>query len=399
MRKYSFFIFALLSFLSFSFASCEETEAPMGRLKAREPNWKLEVQSYHANGRAKEVVFLEPQPSSESKPVKKVQFNESGTIFSEEDLIEYIVADGEDEKVIYVPHGLGVTFYPSGAKECVISYHKGQLHGPLKSFYPSGKPNHHYCFSEGKYHGEQKSYYESGALNEKGAYEKGIPVGEHTTFYEGGEKASLKNFEKGVLSGTFMEWYKDGSMKSTMLFQEGNLHAKEAPALIHYYENEKVKELQHFCQGQREGLHITYHPNSSRSYQVLYKDGKKTGKEEFFSEEGKLIGEGKYDKGRPVNKHYINYPTGELQRLAEYNAQGELSKPIEEFYLSGQIKARYRLDKEQKFDGCYQEWYEDSTLKLERNFQNGKASGLQKEFYPNGKQKSQAFYTEGGAEQ
>ena len=394
--KLLFTFLFVLSLGTFCYASDGVKVEPVAtHLKQRQPNWKFQVVTYHSNGVAKEGVFFEPNANQSVAPIKKVTFDESGKLISEQDLIEQIAENQEDQKKQYVPHGLGVAFYPSGIKECVVSYKEGKLHGPLKAYYPSGKIYNEFCFNENQFCGPALSYYESGQLKEKGFYDNGVAVGAYTNFHENGEKSSEKNFENGVLEGAYMEWYEDGSIKSTRLFQKGELHANGAPAVLLYNEKEKVIESQYFENGQLDGKHIKYHPNSSRSYQVSYVNGKKVGKEEFFSEDGKQLGGGSYKDGKPVKSHNIKYPDGSFQRIAQFSDEGTLLKPAEEFYFSGQLKVRYTLDEDQKFDGHFLEWFEDNQLKLDQYYSNGTLNGLQKEFYPNGEQKCEVSFSDG----
>ena len=149
--------------------------------------------------------------------------------------------------------------------------------------------------------------------------------------------------------------------------------------------------MQDFNQGQPIGTHFKYHPNGKESYKVQYKNGKKQGKEQFFASNGKLLGEGEYKEGTPFGKHYRNAENGTQVYLAQFDGEGKLLLPVQEFNPAGKKIAEY-LFVGDKRHGAFRQWYEDGTPNVEYNYDNGQFEGEQKEYYPNGQLKVKTVY-------
>ena len=388
-------LFSTLLILSHNLSTVELAQPVAEELKTQRPDWKFEITAYHPSGGAKEIVFFEEQDHQRRVPMKKVTYFESGKICSEEDIALQAVVENDEEKIAIVPHGRGVILFEDGNTECILNYKAGQLHGPLKTYFNSGKVNNDFNFKEGQFHGPAVSYYASGQVKEEAYYDEGKPQKSYVTYYENGEKAVEKHFENGVLEGAVQEWYDTGQLMATHLFYKGNLHANNAPASIIYYENGKIKESKHAKDGQLDGLFVQYHSNSNRKYQVHYVAGKKEGKEQYFSEEGEVLGGGEYKNGRPINSHTLKFSNGLFERIANFDKESRLVKPVEEFYPSGQLKARYGLDEDGKLDSLFIEWYENEQVKQECFYAHGQMHGHQKEFFASGQMKREAFYDHG----
>lgn len=389
----------LLSLFFFSFISllgAENIESAAPKLKEKQPDWKVEIIETYGGGNPKKVLYFSSSPKGKKQIEKRVLYYEDGKTCVEEDLIEKKNTEGEAEKVEYIPHGLCVSFYPNGAIEKEAILKEGKLHGDLKGFYPNGKEKFHFQFKNGQLHGSYISYYENGNVKEETIYEDGKILDTYAAFYENGQNASLKSYQNGVLEGASIEWHENGNLKSNHLFHKGLLHASgKAPALIVYDQDEKVVETLYAKEGILEGLHQKYYPNSVRRYQVNYINGKKEGKEEFFSETGAYLGGGEYQGGVPIKRHVIKYPNGLFQKIACYNEHGDLLKPIEEYHENGQIHKRYSLDKEGKREGPYLAWTDEGSLICEYIYKKGVFDGVQKEFFPSGQSKTLAHYQMG----
>jgi len=79
------------------------------------------------------------------------------------------------------------------------------------------------------------------------------------------------------------------------------------------------------------------------SYKVQYRNGKKHGKEQLFSENGKVLGEGEFKEGVPLGKHWRNARKWTASLYRPFDQQGKLLEPILEFTDQGQKIAEYFL--------------------------------------------------------
>ncbi len=363
-------------------------------LKPREPHWRPAVLETSPEGQPLRVLFYEQITETNETPVKQILFYPSGQVKNEADLI--VVAEDspgfQEWKSTIVPHGTNISFFQNGQIEKIAVYDRGLLNGEMELFHPDGKVKGKCGFFQGKRHGSMFFNHEDGSKAEEGSYEEGLLVGEVTRYFEGGAREALIPYVKGMPHGNALEWYPSGALKGSFRYQNGKLHSDgKTPALVLYAEDRSIIEAQDFNQGEPIGMHFKYHPNGKESYRVLYKDGKKQGKEQFFDSTGKVIGEGLYKDGVPVGKHYRNSEKGAPLFVASYDDQGTLLSPILEFSEEGQKLSEYFL-KDGERDGHFCLWYPNGSPQVDYHYIEGSFEGEQREFFQDGKLKIRAFY-------
>ena len=387
----------------FAFAICLAAMSPlMGApqqnplsitLKPRQPNWRFEIVKIFPQGNPQLIHFYEPTVDGE-RIVKQVVFYENNQIQSEMDLI---AVDAESEiakewQSSIVPHGARVDFSPEGKLLKVASYREGVMDGDCKLFYPNGQIQNEVTYVAGKMAGPTKSYYEEGQLKEEAYYKNGALEGDVVQYHPNGNKAALFPHSNGVLEGIAYSWFPSGNLSLQRRFSEGALHGDgKNSALIAYDEERNVIEMLDFRQGQAVGLHTRYYPNGAESYRVSYKNGKKEGKEKFFSDDGYLLGEGLFQNGLALGKHWRSHPDGTLAYEAHFDSKGVLVEPIVEYNEAGQKVREFSVLSE-KLNGPYAEWYPDGIWKCEYNYSMGQYDGEQKEYYPSGQIKVCSHY-------
>jgi antitoxin component YwqK of YwqJK toxin-antitoxin module len=373
-------------------AQSENLSSYLMTLKPRQPNWRFDVVKKHPSGNPAVILFYEPTLTGESA-VKQVIFHENGKIQTEMDLTRV----EEDSSVVkewnspFVPHGTWVDFSVDGELLKTAVYQFGVLNGPCKTFYSNGQIQSEIVYENGCFAGIAKSYFEDGKLKEEAFYEKGLLQGDVVQYHPNGNKAALFPHQDGKLHGTSLHWFPSGILNVQRQFKEGELQGDgKNPALLVYDEERNLIEALDFRKNEPTGLHIRYDKKGNESYRCYYKNGKKEGKEQFF-EEGSLSGEGLFQKGVAVGRHWRNHPNGTLAYQANYSSKGELLEPICEFNEKGQkIKQFYVLN--DQLQGPYFEWYEDDIPKVEYNYEKGQYEGEQKEFYPSGQLKVVTHY-------
>ncbi len=355
-------------------------------LKPRQPNWRVEVLSLHPQGTPHQVYFLEPAFGGGERPVKQVSFFESGQIQSEVDVM--VMKGPSEENFKVLPHGTRIDLEIDGSLSQVWHYEEGVLHGVNKAFYPSGKIRAEKTFVQGVLEGPVKFYYENGSLKEEGVYLQGRLHGDFSQYYENGHQLAHASYDHGELQGVVKEWYPSGVVKTERRFLDHRLHGDgKNPALVAYYEDGNVAEVGDFREDSPVGVHVRYHRNGKEEYRVHFKEGKKDGKEQFFSEEGKRLGEGLWDLGIAKGKHYRHFASGKVAYLAEFDRNGNLKEPIVEYDEKGTLLKKFSL-KDAKLDGSYSEWYENGSPRFEYNYVLGRLEGIQKEYYSSGQIKA-----------
>ncbi|MCH9630111.1 MAG: hypothetical protein S4CHLAM37_01040 [Chlamydiia bacterium] len=390
----------LASFLTLGaqeYPQVESIEPVAAELKPRLPEWRPKIVERFADGNPTIVLFYEEADSGESHPTKRMSFYPNGRTREETDLIVITKDDPAfklwDSQI--VPHGVSVQFDKNGPIRSIRYYDKGLLHGTLGIFYSDGKPEQTCSYSQGQKHGKAYSFYEDGTKSEDATYAEGLLEGDFIRYYPSGNKCSVTPYQNDVAEGKMMEWHDNGAIKSTKNYVHGKLHSDaNNPACISYNENNGIVEMRDFNQGEPVGIHITYHDNGRESYKVPYYEGKKHGKEQFFDEDGIAIGEGKYEKGKKVSKHWKNHDKSTLAFLAVYDKEGTLVEPIKEYDINGSLVAKYSMIEDQ-YDGEYKKWYPDGKQKLCYNYKNGDFDGSQEEFFQNGNIKIRAHYKDG----
>ncbi len=362
-------------------------------LKPRQPNWRFEIVKVFPQGNPQWIQFYEPTVDGE-RPVKQVAFYENNQIQMEMDVV---VVDPESDaakewKSPVVPNGTRVEFSSEGQLLKVGSYRNGVLDGECKIYYPNGQLQNTFAYREGKLVGEAKSFYEDGQVKEETFYIEGELEGDVVQYFPNGNRASLYPHHKGLVDGIAVNWFPSGGVNIQRHFNEGALHGNgQNPALIVYDEEQNVIEMLDFRQGQPIGLHTRYHANGVESYRVNYKLGKKEGKEQHFSEAGALLGEGLYQDGAAVGRHWREYPNGTIAYSAEFDREGKMVEPAVEYNEQG-VKVRQLVIDGDKLHGPYFEWYNEGTPKIEYNYANGSYDGEQKEYYPSGQLKVCTHY-------
>jgi uncharacterized protein len=378
--------------LFFSLTSLE-AESVIG-LKQRQPNWRVEIKQSYPQGHPAQVIFYEQTSDQEEVPVKQIIFYQNGQLKEETDLTR-IAEDAEafkEWKTTIVPHGRSVTFFENGKVERTLVYDQGLADGELNLYYPQGTLRGSCGFKKGARHGKMLVYYEDGTKQEEASYQEGKLIGELIRYYPKEVRATLIPYAGGLPHGKAFEWYPSGALKATAHYSNGVLQSEGTnPALLVYYEDHTLQEVQDFQHGELTGTHFCYHPNGKESYRMLYKNGKKQGKEQFFSDRGDLLGEGEFDRGVPKGKHWRNHPNGAAAFLAKYDQAGTLLEPIGEWNENAVKTAEYTLVDNAR-DKEFREWYHSGQLKHDYFYSLGGFEGLQKSYYPSGQSKMRAFY-------
>ncbi len=362
-------------------------------LKPKQPNWRAEIVEFHPQGSPKMAIYYEPGVEGET-PVKQVFLYPNGSIQAEMDLIQVrqVDSDTKEEKFSCVPHGFRIDLGENGSLFQISSYDRGVLQGEVRTHFPSGKVQGIFLFQEGLLDGLAQSFYENGQLHEEARYVKGLAEGDVVTYFENGARASVVPYREGKVQGLMTEWHLNGRLQAQRQFENGQPHGNgKTPAVILYDEDLNVSQMMDFRDGQPSGVHITYYKNGKEAHRLSYQEGKRHGKEQFFAEDGTVLGEGTYVLGKAVGKHWRNHPDGGLAYLAEFDSEGVLQGTVTEYNEEGQ-KVREFYVADDQLQGLAREWYPNGVIRAEYQYVNSQYDGEQKEYYPSGQIKTLAHY-------
>lgn len=375
-----------LFFLSALDLSCAE-ENLITTSKAIKPNWRPQiVETFDDPSKPKQIIYYEPSDKSEI-PVKITTYYENGQLKSETDVL---FGNG-----IIVFSGPSITYDEDNKIVAIDFYKDGLLEGTCKTFYSSGILKNKIFFRKGTKNGGFERYHANGELRMKGEYKNDALHGKVEEFYDTGLKASLKNYLNGVYHGECTEWYPNQHLKATYYYNLGFLqNIPEHPAVTEFYENRITKEIQNYQWGQPHGDHFIYYPSGEIKYKISYVSGKKHGKELFSAKDGSVIGSGEYIQNIPFGIHEKKHLNGSVAFFAEYNSQGILVKPIQEFSEDDKLFRQYFVQGNE-YQGQYLEWYPNANIHKKYNFKCGEFDGEQCEHFPSGNLKKKCTYSNG----
>lgn len=179
--------------------------------------------------------------------------------------------------------------------------------------------------------------------------------------------------------------YYDGVLKALNEFDEGPVHIYQNGLLIAKGAFNKAQE--------KNGKWDYYYPSGIRKSTESLTNGKLTGTDTSWYENGLIKSEGRYDA------------QGKSVFARDYNENGIATETYEvvnddvvrntSFYESGGKVVTVLLSKKEYQDGAYEGWHENGKLK--RNFivKNGKLSGTYKDFYDDGQPEGVYEYKDG----
>ncbi len=352
------------------------------QLKPRQPEWTMRVVEAYSNGLMAKVRFFEDETA-----VKEITYYENGAASGEADLTE---VDGE---VVY--HGPSVLVDREGKLHAIRYYKEGKLHGPLKMVFASGKVRLEGEYREGLEEGLFVQYYEDGSKMEEARFISGKKDGEVAHFYPTGRKSKSTFYKAGLKEGRETTWYENGVIAKSAHFVNDKLQNEGTnPAVVAYYPQKGIKEVQEFEAGIPVNCHIQYHQNGKEQSRILFKNGAADGAIYIKSAEGKILGERFFKDGVPYGHHFQKHENGELAFEATYDQEGNLLTDICEYSDSGQILSKMR-NVNGVYEGDFAQWYPNGNMKVCGFYKEGMLEGERKTFFENGRIQTQGSFIEG----
>lgn len=127
--------------------------------------------------------------------------------------------------------------------------------------------------------------------------------------------------------------------------------------------------------GKLHGLFESYFPDGTVKEVGRYVDGEKQGEWTTYSAFGKVLKESKFDQGQPIGLWKEFYDNGQLRIIKEYDATG--SGVEKQFYENGKKKAEGTYV-DYQLDGPWREYDNHEELTVEGSYAAGKQDGYWK---------------------
>ena len=127
----------------------------------------------------------------------------------------------------------------------------------------------------------------------------------------------------GKKNGKFVKYYINGKLDTRCTYKDDLLEGTEETFHIQGYKTATTNYLH----GKKHGLYTLYYPNGEIVEQGSFYEDLYDGDWSYYDDRGVLIGEGKFDKGKGVQKGYdVN---GNLFRIVHYQNNQKQGEDIE----------------------------------------------------------------------
>ena len=258
----------------------------------------------------------------------------------------------------------------------------------------------------GKKEGAQEKYNRKGTLSEKASYHDGNPDGEFLTFdyygnfYEKKYYKYSKSKEHSLLQGKY-EKYRNKNLQISANYKDSLLDGQYKE-----FNNDRLKIEANYKAGLLTGEKKTYsrggNISARENYKIFSDDGKKkselNGKASYYDNQGNLVMEGKYIKGKKEGlwKNYYR-GLGGIQNKTNYK-DGHPNGAFVIYQRNGNLKSRgTQLSSEGKYprriyNGKFEKFNINGDISLLSYYDMGKRDGRYLTYYDNGNQKESGYY-------
>lgn len=239
------------------------------------------------------------------------------------------------------------------------------------------------------------------------------PNGYNVFYYENGAKSSEGNMRDGKADGYWKNYYKNGNLKI-----EGNRKNFQLDSTWKFYsEKGKITKSVNYAEGKKNGFTLNYDTNQRITSKETFVNDIKQGNTWAYYKSGKTKQVTPYVKGKPDGLAYeysedsvvisiMKYQGGILASIERLNRKDENGKKQgvwKEFYENGKIKSEKKY-KDDLVDGYVKTYDSKGNLQNTEKFNNGKEVknapelaklDVYKDFYEDGTMKYEGGYING----
>lgn len=144
------------------------------------------------------------------------------------------------------------------------------------------------------------------------------------------------NYIDNKKNGTWQTFHQNGKLKSVINYEDN----KQSGEVIIYYPNGKIQEKGFWKVNKWVGEYFYYHENGIVKYHWFFNnDGKRTGKQQYFYENGKPQIDGDWVEGKEKGIITEYYTNGNIKKTSNFT-DGLLNGSVTEYYADGQLKSK-----------------------------------------------------------
>lgn len=301
-------------------------------------------------------------------------------------------------------------YHDNGKVREKTTYVNGLREGKSEEFFPSGLLSFRGNYKADMLDGDFEAYGLHGGLTTKAQMKADKLDGPASAYYANGEKKADVNYLAGKISGEATYYTIDGKAYSKMNYLNGKLNGHG----VNYYSSGQVQNEGEYKNDDLFGYWKVYWDNGKMMREGLYKDkGMREGMWKEYNRDGVVIGETMYKAGKrngdtkvydDDGKIYMHrvYAAGKLKKETFYDKKG---KEVGAFNIPKQsvTVTEYHPDGSKAAQGDYYEGERDGEWKFysseggwmttKANYRHGELSGMRKEYYSNGKEKSELDFS------
>jgi len=205
--------------------------------------------------------------------------------------------------------------------------------------------------------GYNKYYYDNGVLSSEGYMKDGKADGYWKNYYENGKIKNEGNRKNFQLDSLWKFYNENGKLTKTYYYKEG----KKNGFVVTYDTVVKINQKENFIDNIKSGNSYLYYPSGKTKQVIPFVNGKADGWSYEYNEDSVIITTTLYKLGFIERTEKIN-------RVDE---KGNKQGMWKNFYADGKVKSESRF-KNNEIDGYVKEYTEKGDLKNITKFDNGK---------------------------
>lgn len=276
------------------------------------------------------------------------------------------------------------TYY--GGLEEIHNFKAGVHQGKYEDYYPNGQLRFTSDYTNNKLTGQYKRYHPNGAVHIEGALKDDLKEGLFTSYYDDKRIELKKTYVQDKENGPYIRYYNNGAVKQEGTYKNG----KPTGIWKSYWKNGMVEEITNYNDaGNEQGISQYFDMDGKMYYEADYKDGRLL-QYKFVDKAGNVINETKL-KGRQEMKSY--YAEGALHYEGALE-NGKRSGLWKEYLRNGILLAEYNYD-DGLLTGNAKVYYNNGKIRKNMNYKNGELQGEYNEYFQNGQLYKTCWYENG----
>jgi antitoxin component YwqK of YwqJK toxin-antitoxin module len=296
----------------------------------------------------------------------------------------------------------GLTKIFSADETSITPYVADLISGTREVFYKNGAIKQRTPFENGVEQGTAFDFSQDGVITGITDYRKGFIIGRqriNRTDKNGWKQGAWKFFYPDLivqLEGTYLNDKKNGYFKSYDTL--GNLIHVEK-----FLNDELVRDPEEISNVE---VKTEYHPNGTPKLTATYKNGQLEGVAREYDETGKIVKGIVFEEGKPVASGIVDdrglfqdgwkefYPSGKVRAEGRYR-NGKRSGKWQFYYPDGQLEQIGIFNNKGEYNGDWVWYYPSGAVRIEQAFIDGMEDGAFREYAEDGTIIAQGDYIEG----